>query len=899
MKKIVFGLQLDNKVPPIGMGEENIEYFCGPQQFTILLENRFGIKPLDDQQVAIRTDIYRQHLANHLSENSDAFFRNSFSADPFATAQTLLNLRDALKQAGWKGADNEDAPSRIRTLSLIEDDLKKNKFWPKGWTDRQLDILEKIPFKVIRQLVIYLVEPFDLLPVYWQQVLTGLENNGAQIQQISSEPAASEDSDLAQFQRFIHTLPSGDIPKLKAKGDGTLCLFTGKRDTELAGWLAKWLNENQSWDPILLLPDKTRTLDNALILEGLPSLGLQTRSDARPVLQLLKLVPEFLWQPLDPVKLLAFLTLPQQPIPWELSKILASNLASKPGLFGQDWQVDLNKFKESVPPEIWEDMKKEYDFWFTRKRYSQRDLVPKSDLLELFMQVNSWSQSVLSDHESSMTISSQTQILINLIDNLPETHLSHLDIVRIIRTALEPIARSPVQAQKNHIRVTHHATAILEPIDDLIWWTFTEREPDYFFAKWYVHELLYLQGKGVLPDLPMKDNQRLSWYRKQAFLKTKKRLFLFLPERVEGAEIQPFPLFGDLNACFDNLDVLKISLDFHLSGEYPDFPLLAAFNLPNLQSIIPAPPISLPLFLHLETLPELPERKDESFTSLESLFYYPHKYVFQYKLGLYKAKSLEIIGDKRLYGNLAHRLFEQLIKDTDYWYKEEIIIQQWIEESLPVLFEQEGATMLQYGKEPERSVLSRKLTQGVLKFVKIMKNDGWEPDSVETKLTGTFCDKPVSGIVDIILKKGNDRAIIDLKWSGKNYRMDLLKNKEDLQLALYYSLLHQNGSFDNVYTAFYIIESGDLLSRNMHIANEGISNFSIEDPKVTYAEILSKMSNTFHWRKEQLSRAQIEIRNGKNIALLEEQYGSLLELLEMKREDSIFDDFKALVNQPA
>jgi hypothetical protein len=811
----------------------------------------------------------------------------------------LLNLRDALKQAGWKGADNEDAPIRIRTLSLIEDDLNKNKFWPKGWTDRQLDILEKIPFKVIRHLLIYLVEPFDLLPVYWQQVLSGLENNGAQIQQISSDPAAGEDSDVGQFQRFIHTMPSGDTPKLKAKGDGSLCLFTGKRDTELAGWLAKWLNENQSWDPILLLPDKTRTLDNALILEGLPSLGLQTRSDARPVLQLLKLVPEFLWQPLDPVKLLAFLTLPQQPIPWDLSKILASNLASKPGLFGQDWQEELNKFKENLAPETWEVFKKEYDFWFNRKRYSQKDLVPKADLLELFTHVNSWSQSDLFDHESSMSVSSQTQILINLIDNLPETHLSHLDIVRIIRTALEPIARSPVQAQKNHIRVTHHATAILEPIDDLIWWTFTEREPDYFFAKWYVHELLYLQGKGVLPDLPIKDNQRLSWYRKQAFLKTKKRLFLFLPERVEGAEIQPFPLFGDLNACFDNLADLKISLDFHLSGEYPDFPLLAAFNLPNLQSIIPSPPAAVPLFLHIDTLVELPERADESFTSLESLFYYPYKYVFQYKLGLYKAKSLEIIGEKRLYGNLAHRLFEQLIKNTDYWYKEEIFIQQWIEESLPVLFEQEGATMLQYGKEPERSVLSRKLTQGLLKFVKLMKNDGWEPDSVETKLTGTFCDKPVSGIVDIILKRGNDRAIIDLKWSGKNYRIDLLKNKEDLQLALYYSLLHQTGSFENIYTAFYIIESGELLSRNMRIANEGISIFSIEDPKVTYAEILSKMSSTFHWRKEQLSRAQIEIRNKKNCTLLDEQYGSLLELLEMKREDSIFDDFKALVNLPA
>lgn len=898
MKKIVFGLQLDNKVPPIGMGEENINYFCGPQQFTILLEKRFGIKAPDEQQVAIRTDVYRQHLAEHLSKHSDVFFRHSFFADPFATAQTLLNLRDSLKQAGWKGADNEDAPPRIRTLSSIEDDLNENMFWPSGWTDRQLDVLKKLPSKSIRNLLIYLVEPFDLLPVYWQQVLTGLENNGAKILEISSDPSASEDSDLGQFQRFIHTQPSADTPKIKAKGDGSLCLFTGKRDTEQAGWLAKWLNENQSWNPILLLPDKTRTLDNALILEGLPSLGLQTRSDARPVLQLLKLVPEFLWQPLDPVKILSFLTLPQQPIPWNLSKILASNLASKPGLFGQDWQKDLTKFRESMSPEVWDDIKKEYDFWFTRKRYSQKELVPKADLLELFTRVNSWSQSELLDHETSMSIFSQTQILLNLIDNLQETHLSHLDIIRIIRTALLPISRSPVQAQKNHIQVTHHATAILEPADDLIWWTFTEREPDYFFAKWYVHELDYLQSKGILPDLPIKDNQRISWYRKQAFLKTKKRLFLFLPEKVEGADIQPFPLFGDLNACFDNLDALKISLDFHLSTEIPDFSLIAAFNLPKLQSVTPKPPADVPIFLHIDALVEIPERAVESYTSLESLFYYPYKYVFQYQLGLYRAKSLEIIGDKRLYGNLAHRLFEQLIENTDYWYKEEFIIKQWIEESLPVLFEQEGATLLQYGKEPERSVLSRKLTQGVLKFVKTMKNDGWEPDSVETKLTGTFCDKPISGIVDLILKKGNDRAIIDLKWSGKSYRMDLLKNKEDLQLALYFSLLNQSGSFDNVYTAFYIIESGELISKNMRIANEGTSYFPIEDAKVTYAEILSKMSSTFHWRKEQLSRAHIEIRNKKNSKLLEEQYGSLLQLLEMKSEDSMFDDFRALVNLP-
>ena len=46
MKKIVFGLQLDNKVPPIGMGEDGINYFSGPQQFTISWKNVLALNHL-------------------------------------------------------------------------------------------------------------------------------------------------------------------------------------------------------------------------------------------------------------------------------------------------------------------------------------------------------------------------------------------------------------------------------------------------------------------------------------------------------------------------------------------------------------------------------------------------------------------------------------------------------------------------------------------------------------------------------------------------------------------------------------------------------------------------------------------------------------------------------------
>ena len=75
---------------------------------------------------------------------------------------------------------------------------------------------------------------------------------------------------------------------------------------------------------------------------------------------------------------------------------------------------------------------------------------------------------------------------------------------------------------------------------------------------------------------------------------------------------------------------------------------------------------------------------------------------------------------------------------------------------------------------------------------------------------------------------------------------------------------------------------------------------SLENPETTYANILSKMSNTFYWRKDQLANGKIELRNKQNSKLLDENYGSiLLNFLELKKEDSKFDDFKTLVNLPS
>jgi len=889
---LVFGLQYDHASQAASRLTG-----VGPQRFTLWLEKRCGLRPPGDYTPGLRLEVFRQVLKSLLDHHHEAFFARSFEADPFATARVVLDMRDELLLCGWNGKAGPEAPPRLRDLAMVEERLATNGIWPLGWADRHRRLLAKLPFKGVQKWTFLLVEPFDLLPVFWQELLKLLESHGAKIGLLPVGEPIEASSDLGAFQRYLTRSDMTDFRPVKARGDGSLCLFTGRRDAEMASWLAKLLRANPTWKPTLLLPDKTRTLDNALTCEGLPSLGLSIRSEARPAIQLLKLLPAFLYLPTDPMQLLAFLSLPEQPIPLHLSRRLASHIAKTPGTFGTGWQDILGDVAERYPGE-WEETKAEYDFWFLRKRYTPQEAIPRVDLEGLLERLLAWIRR--DDYSpSKKIIENQTILLLDLLRRIPETHLTRLEITRFLQAHLEPVPLSHLEAQQDHLPLAHHAAAMTGEANDVLWWTFTQKEPDYFFARWYAPELAWMHAENLFPDLPEKENRRITWYRRLPFLKARARLFLFLPEYVESAAVQPFPLARDLEACFGDTKPIHVSLDIHQGADAVSFQILSEFQLPRWTQIQPKPHSQIPLILENDDLSRLPGLNEESFTSLNALCYYPYQWVFKFILKLYKADSQEMADSAQLYGKLAHRLFEWLFREDDAWQLDDTGLVGWIENRCNHLFQEEGATLLHYGREQERVGFQKKCTRAMQRFVRDMRSAGWIPVAAEKSLSGLFSGLPLSGRADLILRRGADYFIIDLKWGGKERRENELKNREDLQLALYRHLLRQEDAQGNIYTGFYLIDPPVWITRDEAAFTPAGHAGAPADSEEIYVEILEKLRRTLHWRRAQIASGKVEIRREASVKALDDFYGSALEdLMEPKRKDAPFDDFRNLINWP-
>jgi hypothetical protein len=489
-------------------------------------------------------------------------------------------------------------------------------------------------------------------------------------------------------------------------------------------------------------------------------------------------------------------------------------------------------------------------------------------------------------------LSEQSRRIKELMVALPETYnfLTNLELERIIRTIYQP---SPVlfrEVEVGHLPFVYHPSAIIQPCPDLLWWNFSLKEQRSFFSKWYQAEINYLATLGVHLESPEKDNNVLIWQRKRPFLQASNRLVLVIPERIEGKEVLAHPLLGDLEATFENLEDITFNLDKQQNASC----LEGHFNLPNwvnLNQHFISKPIPL---LELENTQLFNKREHETFTSLNSLLYYPYQWIFRHRVRLHKSSILSVVSDNALLGNLAHRFIELLLKeDISGWKKEQI--ENWIDKMAPRLFAREASTLLMYGREPERLAFLNTLKYAAWSLISSIQENGWTVKATEKELNGYFLGIPIIGKADLVLQRGNELAVIDLKWRGSNWRKMTIKNEEDLQLVLYSKLLTPDATW--AHTAYFILEKGEMIARN----NQAFKNCTAVNPDCDYIEIneriWAKMEATLKWRLEQLKKGQIEIRTKQPQLDLEDLYEgeALFDLLEMKAGDAPFDDYGVLI----
>lgn len=947
--KLIFGLQLDNQSllasaeqapqgqAPRGQapkGQAGI-HCVGPKGLVSLFETWYGLGGHPDDIDYLRTEQYRQALLLHLAETqSPVFYQKSFEADPFTTAAELLSRRDELLLAGWDFQISDATPPRLATLAEIEESLHSEdpdglRLAP-GFADRFHAVLVAMQDRTTPVTEVWVNEPLDLLPRHFQRFFEKMASaTGIKVQQLTLPDAPAEAiTDLQKFQKRFSAEPAKTKETLQ--NDGSLLLLQARRSSEAAAWLAQlvrlnweigkskthvsklgnWeigkLGECQSTN--FLISEKSRTLDMALIQEGLPSLGIQSTSLARPTLQVLKLVTAFLWEPVNPFHILEFVSLAVKPLADDLATLIANQVAAMPGLQGEGWYAMINRYFEELaenePLTTVNEQRRQYNFWFERRRYDMGRKVPKGEVTAIFDYLKQWAVEAFEDgggrNSSLIVLSQQARRVSELLNALPEQELAHLELERIVRAIYEP---SPVVLQPQEagsLPYVQHPGAFTGAVGEVWWWNFVQQEAPHFFSKWSKTERAWLAQMGVLPDTPEQENARQLWQQCRPVLAATDRLVLVLPESVDGTAANPHPLFGDLQAAFENLEAITQQA----GAEQQAF--AKHFTLPKYEPVAlrqlgrPEP------FLRIKTQGNM-QRERESLTSLESLFYYPYQWFFRYKIRLNKSSILSVVPDNTLMGNLAHRVFEKLLKE-DIHAMSKAEVESRVEQECRSLLVREGAVLLMYGREPDRVAFVNKLKFAAWCLVTHIRDNGWRVRATEEVLNGKFPldgeDSPeVRGIADLVLERlgptgATELAVVDIKWRGSGWRETVIRNGEDLQLVLYARLASPEKEW--AHTAYFIVENGKLLARNAR-AFQNISPISpTDDHSVVNELILSKMQATWHWRMEQLNQGLVEVRCRQTLSVIEGTYGEAARdmnaLLEMKGEDAKYDDYRVLIN---
>jgi RecB family exonuclease len=549
--------------------------------------------------------------------------------------------------------------------------------------------------------------------------------------------------------------------------------------------------------------------------------------------------------------------------------------------------LDAGQFSPSEPSSA---IRRQYQVWFERRRYDSTGEAPKADAIEMFQYLAQWAGEKYAKGEGGISmhlLRVQAQRIVDLLFTLPESHLSSLELERIIRTIYEAAPLQLRVQEQGSFTYAQEPGAILAPVDSLVWWNFCGGDPAFIFSRWSVVELEYLTHNGVSPDGPERERALLTWQKKRPVFLARKMLTLVLPAFSGGEAVLPHSLLGDLEAGFTNLDAVVLEIGqpavLPVSGSLPGYVLLQQRLLGQ-----PVP------FIQLRKNVLLP-RAQETFSSFETLLYFPHRWVFQYVLRLRKSAILSIVEERTLYGNLVHQLFEGLLRQPGLSSWDKASVYNYIAAEVPGLLAREGAVLLLYGQEPARAQFLKKVQHAAWSLVSLLRENGWETLGTEWPVEGRFADLEIRGRADIVLQRGAEKAVLDLKWGGLTFRRTSIKNREDLQLILYTALLEHEGPVPH--SAYFIVENATLLTRN----NDAFQDISAVDPKADYQEIhreiLRRMEATYRWRSVQLQQGQIEVRCSQTEAALNEHYQeSLLDLLEMQKDNQRFEDYQTLIN---
>ena len=214
-----------------------------------------------------------------------------------------------------------------------------------------------------------------------------------------------------------------------------------------------------------------------------------------------------------------------------------------------------------------------------------------------------------------------------------------------------------------------------------------------------------------------------------------------------------------------------------------------------------------------QSLP-VPQRDAESYSSLDAYIHSPYQWLLRYAARIRPGSLASVADGNQLKGTLAHRLYEEYFNaHPGIGGIDPLTVAAWVDAHIGVLLQQEGALLLEAGRQAECERFIIQLQDSLTTLVEHLQSAGVVNVQMELGQEGVFVGGKLNGTIDLLATRADgNEAVIDIKWGGKRYRRDSLLANSYLQLATYAQLRRSNGSASAPALSYFIVSDATMLS---------------------------------------------------------------------------------------
>jgi hypothetical protein len=835
----------------------------GPLGMLNLLETQLGLlhtEPPPSERILQ----YRERLKK--LDRPERFFHQSFNVDELGTAATLLAWRDQWHLHGWglNGTELKSAASRrLRDMSELED-LTHIALEP-SIGERLHTIHLAMQVRKPRISSVTLLDELATWPKTWRDVLQSLPLFTASPVPVLDSEATDTAPMLKQIQSAFKMLEQGKQPqKLKWQADESILIVQSDTRALAGSWLADelaGLSNIQAGNTLLLAPDASM-LDDVLVAASQARQGFNQSSAARPALQVVPLALGQLWNPMNLIGLLEFLTHPICPIPSIARTRLANMLTRSPGMGqGQAWDNTLADIEQAcIKAEYdWEPVRARIRFWLEHERFDPAQGAPLDAVIARVQALADYFHGRIKEADPAKRlafISGQSQALtclrsLRALVLQGDSRINPQQLQTLLDQATARGSSNPLWVPElGACRSITSPGAATEAADHVIWWQLTAAPLPSPYP-WSLNEQSSLRDAGV--DLPLMTDllsqQAAQWQR--PITAARQKLTLILPRA--GSELHPLWLM--LESLFDKQHPPKPQALENL--------LVSPETAKSTSGMAAQAHRPLPAQRRFWQLPSniaIARRETESFSSLETFLFNPYQWVLTYPAVFKTSSILDISDGFLLYGTLAHHLVEHFVTEPFALTQSDADFLQWFEPAFNTLIADEGAILLMPGRSEDLASFRRKLCFAMQQLraqfiaAKVIKV---EP---EVTLTGQFVGGIIGGFADLLLTRSDgQQAIVDMKWAGGKKYPEKLANNRHLQLAIYGELQRQKtGQWPRL--AYFILNSAELLATDQDFFPQArLIKKKAEVADEGAAHLWQRFLISWQWRRQQLDQGLIEV----------------------------------------